>query len=247
MVPLLITVLSIALLVGTVYVLLREPELTSAGAGIAIGVMVATLPLILPMTSFFSALAIGIGGVAITYGVMTIRHHREITALRQQIIELQAAGYRPQPAAAQATGAMATGGAEYGPPADPFEPTAAAGEPAPARPRGYAGGYADEDTGTRSRQGRIGGKASEPGFNSLGRYFRKDAHRQGEAADADPDGSAGPSYMSEDDEILAMAERSRRAAMPAAEPLGTGSGRTLRPGKGENIGSLTRLARRRGC
>jgi len=114
MVPLLITVLSIALLVGTVYILLREPELTSAGAGIAIGVMVATLPLILPMTSFFSALALGIGGVAITYGVMTIRHQRELTSLRQQIMEMQAIGYQtpPQPQP-QAAGAGDYGRREY--------------------------------------------------------------------------------------------------------------------------------------
>ncbi len=83
MIAFLITVLAILLLVGIIYLLLQEPELLAAGGAIALGVVFASLPLIISMAPFFGALVFGMGAVAITYGVMAINTHRRMLELRQ--------------------------------------------------------------------------------------------------------------------------------------------------------------------
>lgn len=85
MVAFLVTILAIALLVGIIYLLLQEPQLLAAGSAIGIGVIFATLPLIVSMTAFFGAIMFGVGAVAITYGVMSINAFRRTQELRREL------------------------------------------------------------------------------------------------------------------------------------------------------------------
>lgn len=85
MVAFLVTVLAILLLVGIIYLLLQEPQLLAAGSAIAIGVIFATLPLVVTMAPFFGAIVFGAGAVAITYGVMSINAYRRTQELRREL------------------------------------------------------------------------------------------------------------------------------------------------------------------
>ena len=104
MVAFLITVLAVALLVGIVYLLLQRPQLLAAGTAISLGVIFATLPLIVSMAPFFAALVFGAGAVGITYGIMAINAYRQGLELQQEVetrVRLEQAHLREQQTAAE--------------------------------------------------------------------------------------------------------------------------------------------------
>jgi|GEM_PF-4976113 len=109
MVPFLITILSIGLLVGTVYLLLQEPRLLAAGGSVAVGVVLATMPLIISMAPVFGALVFGAGAVAITYGVMAINAHRQSLEFQREMQDMREfqSGPAARPAFASRTGRQA--------------------------------------------------------------------------------------------------------------------------------------------
>ncbi len=217
MAAVLVTLLAIVLLVGVVYLLLREPQLLAAGSAIGIGLIFVTLPLIISMAAFFSALVFGMGAVAITYGIMTINAHRREMRLQQELIQVQRAARRGQRVA------------DLG----PARGHAATDDPDDMADLDDESLFANRHRWSRMSRQLARGEDGTPVRGRTGGRRASDAE-----TDVDPEPSATIREFEQGLESLEQKELTRRSANASAAMA-------RRSGADDRARSLARLARRR--